>query len=182
MFWTHDQLCERATKWLSGQRCNPVFRGVASASEVPDAIGWSSRWNCEGSIVVECKVSLADFRADSYKRFPSKLPDKDCTVCEGRGWEDNKQRKVCLCRKPLKMGSRRYFMVPEGIVSLADMERYPDHGLLYVRGARRVIVMKPAPERAEQNFHTELRLLRFAIINQKENLSSMHGWPIRKET
>ena len=40
---THQQLCERAASWLRGaQRCDPVLFGIASAAEIPDAIGWGS--------------------------------------------------------------------------------------------------------------------------------------------
>ena len=52
---THEQLCERARRWLSGtRRCDPVFSGIASCDEIPDAIGWSSRYGWYGSTVVEC--------------------------------------------------------------------------------------------------------------------------------
>jgi hypothetical protein len=168
---THEELCERAVLWLSGKRCNPIFCRIASATEIPDAIGWSSKWNWQGSIVIECKVSVGDFRGDIYKRFPTAFPDKDCAICDGIGFERGKRRVVCLCRKPMKMGDRRYFMVPTGLINLEDMAKYPDHGLLWVKG-RRVVVMKEAPERTERNTDNEIRLLRFAIINRKKNLSS----------
>ena len=177
--WTHDSLCDRAARWLSGtMRCNPVLNRCASACEVPDAIGWASMWNHHGSIVVECKISVGDWRADAYKLFPSRVPDPACEVCHGVGdiqsmptkeWPWGK-RGMCLCRKPLKMGDFRYFMVPDGLISIEDMEKYPDHGLLWVKG-RAVKVKIKAPRREERNVESEIRLLRFAVINNKPNLS-----------
>lgn len=64
----HKQLVARAKDWLlSAGSCNPVFteKGSSKSNEMPDAIGWNSK----GSIIVECKVSLADFRADKKKSF-----------------------------------------------------------------------------------------------------------------
>lgn len=67
----HKQLVIRAKQWLlSAKRCNPVFteKGSAKSNEMPDAIGWNS----EGSVLVECKTSLADFRGDKRKPFRKK--------------------------------------------------------------------------------------------------------------
>ncbi len=64
----HNELVKLAKKWLlSAKQCNPVFteKGSSKSGEMPDVIGWSS----QGSIVVECKTSLADFRADIKKSF-----------------------------------------------------------------------------------------------------------------
>ena len=65
---THRELVELAKDWLlSAKQCNPVFteKGSAKSNEMPDAIGWSS----QVSIIVECKISLFDFRADAKKPF-----------------------------------------------------------------------------------------------------------------
>lgn len=64
---THAQLVDFAARWLRGTRgCALVAteRNVPQCLESPDAIGWSSRGE---SILVECKTSLADFRADAEK-------------------------------------------------------------------------------------------------------------------
>lgn len=68
MDWTHDELVERAARWLRNSRaCFPVFaeRGCWAVSEIPDTIGWCS----SGSILVECKRSLSDFYSDGQKPF-----------------------------------------------------------------------------------------------------------------
>jgi len=65
---THSKFVSLAKAWLlSAKQCNPVFieRGSAKTNEIPDAIGWNSK----GSIIVECKTSLSDFRADTKKPF-----------------------------------------------------------------------------------------------------------------
>ncbi len=65
---THDELIKHAKQWLlSAKQCNPVFteKGSAKTGEMPDVIGWCSA----GSIIVECKTSISDFRADKKKEF-----------------------------------------------------------------------------------------------------------------
>lgn len=65
--WTHEQLVERAGRWLKNTRgCKLVIVGARpwSTAEHPDAIGWMPGGV---SIVVECKASAADFRADRRK-------------------------------------------------------------------------------------------------------------------
>lgn len=63
----HSNLIGLAVDYLvKAKQCNPVFaeRGSARISEMPDAIGW----NIE-CLVVECKVSMGDLRADIKKPF-----------------------------------------------------------------------------------------------------------------
>ncbi len=64
---THAQLVACAVRWLRSYRCGIVLSEQACASgEMPDAIGWKGRCH---SVVVECKVSRADFFADRDKPF-----------------------------------------------------------------------------------------------------------------
>jgi hypothetical protein len=169
----HSELCQRAVRWLRGsQRCNPVFSGIASASEVPDAIGWSSNWKLHGSHVVECKVSRTDFLRDKAKLFPTEFPKKECPDCGGIGYVTG-VRKVCVCRAPKKMGDFRWFLTPSNLIAPYDLAKhYPDHGLLWLNG-RGVRIIVQAPRRTELNRDTELRLMRFAIINRKLNQATM---------
>jgi hypothetical protein len=63
---THNNLVKIAGRWLfNAQGCNPVFteRGSARVPEIPDAIGWTAH-DC---IVVECKVSRNDLKANANK-------------------------------------------------------------------------------------------------------------------
>ncbi len=69
--YSHKQLVDLAKYWLlSAKQCSPVFteKGSSQSGEMPDAIGWLS----DGSIVVECKTSIADFKADKKKAFRKK--------------------------------------------------------------------------------------------------------------
>src|SRR4051812_11697580 len=64
---THAQLVERAVHWLRSYRCGVVLSEQACISgEMPDAIGWNRACH---SVLVECKVSRADFLADRGKPF-----------------------------------------------------------------------------------------------------------------
>lgn len=63
---THAKLTKIAYDWLLKIGCAFAFRElVTTAAEHPDAIGWKNGY----SILVECKTSRADFRADQKKHF-----------------------------------------------------------------------------------------------------------------
>src|ERR1035441_3174428 len=67
---THAQLVERAVRWLRAYRCGVVLSEQACVSgEMPDAIGWK---RASHSVLVECKVTRADFLADRGKPFRTK--------------------------------------------------------------------------------------------------------------
>src|ERR1039458_8720663 len=62
---TPARLIEMAEAWLRRSRCGIVLSEQGcSSGEMPDAIGWKGR---NHSIVIECKVSRADFLADPTK-------------------------------------------------------------------------------------------------------------------
>lgn len=163
---THDELCERARRWLSGTRqCNPVFSNCASCSEIPDAIGWASRWNWHGSQVVECKTSVGDFYADKQKYI--RFKDKYGYIAR-QSLKQIKAAELGYEQEIVpRMGDFRFFMcLPDVISEALVKEHSPDHGLLYVEG-RRVRTVIPAPRREGVNYAAEVRFLRFAIINSK---------------
>lgn len=88
---THAALVERAARWLATtERCVFVMAEPVcySTREIPDAIGWQSNGLC---IVVECKVSVADFRADKAKAWRRN---------DGQG-----------------LGARRYYMTEPGLLA-----------------------------------------------------------------
>jgi hypothetical protein len=67
---THAQLVQVAVGWLRRYRCGVILSEQACISgEVPDAIGWKRACH---SVLVECKVSRADFLADLDKPFRRK--------------------------------------------------------------------------------------------------------------
>ena len=106
--WTHERLVERAGRWLRNtRRCKVVLAGARpwSVSEYPDAIGWMP----DGvSIVVECKMSQADFTADGRKfwrklstgmgmyRYYLAPPDVLHQVPRQAGWLEAKGRIVVV--------------------------------------------------------------------------------------
>lgn len=62
----HKDLVAKAREWLVySKQCNPVFteKGSMRCGEFPDAIGWT----VDDCLVVECKISVSDFRADAKK-------------------------------------------------------------------------------------------------------------------
>lgn len=173
---THEELCERARRWLSGtRRCEPVFSNIASCAEIPDAIGWSSKWEWPGSAVVECKTSKSDFYADKKKYQYYALPGGD----PREAWMRHSVIRMTAAfsqehgyelRDSARMGDFRFFMCePDVITDAMVAEHAPDHGLVYVEG-RRVRVVRAAPRRdaAMIDKDGEIRYLRFAIINGKK--------------
>ena len=69
---THSQLVQKGVEWLRSYRCGVVLSEQACISgEMPDAIGWKRACH---SVLVECKISRADFLADRGKRSRQK-PD-----------------------------------------------------------------------------------------------------------
>lgn len=113
---THAELVERASAWLTGSAgCGVVLTEQPHGwnVEIPDAIGWAPG-SC---IVVECKASPGDCRADRRKQH----------AANGES-----------------MGDFRWILAPAGCVKPSDLPH--GHGLLEVRGSR-VYVVVPAPAR-----------------------------------
>ncbi|WP_313453245.1 adenylosuccinate synthase [Stutzerimonas nitrititolerans] len=109
---THDELTALAVKWLKrpfsarGPGCNIAMAELRSGyvGEIPDAIGFRLEHPGSVSVVVEVKVSRADFLADRKK--PHRIAGG--------------------------MGSYRYFMCPEGLIQVDELP--PCWGLLWVNG------------------------------------------------
>jgi hypothetical protein len=90
---THEQLVAKAVRWLRAYRCGVILSEQACASgEMPDAIGWKRACH---SVLVECKVTRADFLADRAK--PSR-------------------------QKPGKgVGSERFYLTPPDLVEATEL-------------------------------------------------------------
>jgi hypothetical protein len=127
---THAQLVTLAVRWLRSYRCGVVLSEQACASgEMPDAIGWKRACH---SVLVECKISRADFLADRDKPFRKK--------------------------PQIGVGCERYYLVPKGLVR---PEELPEAwGLLSVHN-RRVEIIKPSARdlRTATGFRYEMNLL-----------------------
>lgn len=173
---THEELCARARQWLSGsRRCNPVFSNCASCGEIPDAIGWSSQWRSRGCIVVECKTSVRDFRIDEQKyQFWQHPKDERWTYPRSRLTLEEAQAEGWMLMNLPRMGDFRFYFCEQGLITPEMVEKVaPDHGLAY-RTGRSVRVVREAMKRDEKMIDrlSEVRYLRFAIINRKVPFSS----------
>jgi len=111
---THSELCKMAVSWLKrassrgGHGCKVAIDECRTGwdGEVPDALGFTATGNplVDGTVLVECKVSRADFLIDRKK--PHRI---------GGG-----------------VGNWRYFMAPEGLIRLDELpEKW---GLVEVNG------------------------------------------------
>ena len=102
----HEELVKTAVKWLYDQGCGFAIGErvcLTGTGEIPDAIGFRS--GC--SILVECKTSRSDFKADRKKKFRFEKPE-------------------------LGMGNFRFYMCVEGVIS--PLEVPVGWGLLYANG------------------------------------------------
>ena len=127
---THAQLVERAVRWLRHYRCGVVLSEQACASgEMPDAIGWK---RASHSVLVECKVTRADFLADRGKPFRLK-PEQG-------------------------VGCERFYLTPSGLLKREELP--PGWGLLEVCG-RAVEMVHPSAKnlRSATGFRYEMNLL-----------------------
>src|SRR5690348_2379200 len=143
---THGELVSKAKAWLrSHKRCNPVFTGHASCCEVPDAIGWSAR----GSVLIECKVSISDLRADGKKYLAWRDPATGY-VMRRRGYSAKSLMAAGYIRQRLaRMGDERWIMCPAGIITEDAVAKHaPGHGLLWLKGTRVQIVHRPEASHA----------------------------------
>lgn len=127
---THGQLVKLAVGWLRRYRCGVVLSEQACVSgEMPDAIGWKQ---ASHSVLVECKVTRADFVADWAKPFRQK-PEKG-------------------------VGSERFYLTPAGLLKAEELPS--GWGLLELRRGR--IEMARASEknlRSATGFRNEMNLL-----------------------
>jgi hypothetical protein len=127
---THAKLVSLAVSWLRRYRCGVVLSEQACISgEMPDAIGWKKACH---SVLVECKVSRADFLVDRVKPFRQK-PETG-------------------------VGCERYYFVPKGLIRVEELR--PAWGLLEVSG-REVEKVKPSARnlRTPIGFGYEMNLL-----------------------
>jgi len=127
---THEKLVTRAVVWLRSYGCGVVLSEQSCASgETPDAIGWKR--GCH-SVLVECKVSRADFLIDREKPF--------------------------RCKAERGMGCERFYVAPAGLILPSGL---PDGwGLLELRGREiRMSIASSKKLRGAVGFRYEMNLL-----------------------
>jgi len=127
---THAQMVRVAEKWLRSYRCGVVLSEQACVSgEMPDAIGWK---RASHSVLVECKISRADFLADRAKPWRVK-PE-------------------------LGVGCERFYLAPAGMIR--EEELPVGWGLLALK-ARRIEMTRASKKnlRSAKGFACEMNLL-----------------------
>jgi hypothetical protein len=128
--FTHTKLVSMAVKWLRRYRCGVVLSEQACISgEMPDAIGWKKACH---SVLVESKVSRADFLADRAK-----------------AWRQEPETGV---------GCERYYLAPCGLIGLDELPK--GWGLLEVNGREIERIKSSAKNlRSAIGFQNEMNLL-----------------------
>ncbi|MGA2425409.1 MAG: hypothetical protein ABSG07_15505 [Terriglobales bacterium] len=152
---THARLVSMAVQWLRRYRCGVVLSEQASVSgEMPDAIGWKRACH---SVLVEGKVSRADFLADRDKPFRQ--------------------------RPEIGVGCERYYLTPRGLLRTEELPR--GWGLLEVNG-REIEQVKASAKnlRTEIGFQNEMNLLlaslrRVEIRIEPESITDFLKWKNR---
>jgi len=127
---THALLVRKAVEWLRGYRCGVVLSEQACISgEMPDAIGWKRACH---SVLVECKVSRADFLADRSKPFRQ--------------------------RPELGVGSERFYLAPPDVIRPNELP--VGWGLLECH-SRQVSTITSSKKnmRSDEGFRSEMNLL-----------------------
>jgi hypothetical protein len=127
---THEKLVNAAVAWLRRYGCGIVLSEQSCASgETPDAIGWKRGSH---SVLIECKISRADFLIDREKPFRRKSQSG--------------------------MGCERFYLVTAGLIT---SEELPDGwGLLQLRNREIEMVSASSKKlRGAIGFRYEMNLL-----------------------
>jgi len=152
---THAQLVHKAVQWLRSYRCAVILSEQSCTSgEMPDAIGWKRACH---SVLVECKISRADFLVDREKPF-----------------RQNSQ---------LGMGCERFYFTPAGLLGQEEIPR--GWGLLEIRNRNVSMVQVAAKNsRTAIGFRYEMNLLlaslrRVEIRIEPQTLTEFLKWKNR---
>ena len=123
----HRTLVAMGVRWLSRQCSVVLYELAAGTDETPDVIGWATG---AGSVLIECKLSRADFLRDAKKP---------------------------VRRNPRTgMGQRRYYLSPPDVIQLTDLPT--KWGLLWA-SKNQIIVKREARGCPERNLLAEIRFL-----------------------
>jgi hypothetical protein len=154
---THPQLVEKAVEWLRAYRCGVVLSEQACVSgEMPDAIGWK---RASHSVLIECKLSRADFLADRDKPFRQK--------------------------QELGLGCERFYLTLPGLLNLKELS--PGWGLLEVRKRKVEVIRRSARDlRSPVGLAYEMNLLlaslrRVEIRIEPQTITEFLKWKNRMQ-
>jgi hypothetical protein len=152
---THAQLVQKAVVWLRSYRCGVILSEQACLSgEMPDAIGWKRACH---SVLVECKISRADFLADCDKPFRKK--------------------------QEIGLGCERFYLTQPAMIRTEELPT--GWGLLECHN-RKIKLLQPAAKnlRTATGFRYEMNLLlaslrRVEIRIEPRNLTEFLKWKNR---
>jgi hypothetical protein len=158
-FITHSDLVQRAKRWLEHAHGSKYACGVVLAQyrcyapEIPDVIGF----NNHRSILIECKVSRADFKADKYKSHRHRT--------EG-------------------MGNLRYYLTLPNVACPEDIN--DGWGLLYATDKRIIEVKKSEYFTDETTRYAEWKILysiarRLNIRGLLKDIQNPDGWELSRK-
>ncbi|HEU5451431.1 MAG TPA: hypothetical protein VFU76_05570 [Terriglobales bacterium] len=149
---------ERAVQWLRRHYgCHIVLSEQACCTgETPDVIGWKK---ANRSVLVECKISRADFLADAKKPWRSDPAGA--------------------------LGCERYYLAPAGLIRPEELAA--GWGLLEARGREVEIAVRCSPRkslRSPQGLMNELNLLlaslrRVEIRIEPQSITEFLKWENR---
>jgi len=122
----HATLVQLGVRWLSRQCSVVLYEAAAVKKEIPDVIGWMG----PRAILIECKVSRADFLRDAAK--------------------------VSRANPKAGMAQRRYYLSPTGVVQQEDLP--PKWGLLWVEKGR-ITIQRDAKGFPQRNLLAEVQFL-----------------------
>ena len=131
---THTQLVQAAARWLQA-KCRVVATEIrTSVSETPDVVGWHGFGKC---VVIECKTSKSDFKADAKKAH---------------------------IRAGTSIGDERWYLTPPGLIDLSEIPE--GWGLVEYTPSKHAngyymkrILDAPVRERSGTSLHMERRML-----------------------
>jgi hypothetical protein len=154
---THPQLVERAVEWLRAYRCGLILSEQACVSgEMPDAIGWK---RVSHSVLIECKLSRADFLADRDKPFRQK--------------------------QEIGLGCERFYLTPPSLVYPGELPA--GWGLLVVRKRKVEVIRRSARDlRTPVGLAYEMNLLlaslrRVEIRIEPQSITEFLKWKNRMQ-
>jgi hypothetical protein len=154
---THAQLVEKAVEWLRAYRCGIVLSEQACVSgEMPDAIGWK---RASHSVLIECKLSRADFLADRGKPFRQK--------------------------QELGLGCERFYLTPPGLLQIKELPA--GWGLLEIRKRKVEVLHRSARDlRTASGLAYEMNLLlaslrRVEIRIEPQTITDFLKWKNRMQ-
>lgn len=147
--YTHADLIQRALRWLVNTKgCSIAVTEMGSGGEIPDVIGWQYTW---ASVVIEAKVSRADFKADLNKSFRSTNPG---------------------------MGMKRYYIVPNHLrESVTDL--LPDKWGLLAAGKSSVYVIRDAQEFDTWDWRNEMAIMNSIVRRVANTAQPIRGMRVK---